>query len=320
MHNTLRHFLKHTELSSDLTPHKADLVAACDKLPLLVSGASGVEHEHKLTCHQEAVMRLVQRNMRHEYEYLSEELTKATGFPASIPDSAIELIDEIFPRQFRKMRLFDLCGVHGAQGPCNIMFMENGEPYSNPEWMHDHLVRNAQEWGYIHRASEKFLGSFGLRLEAPDFQSPRLKQHSYVVRSQQIPHPERYAESMDRAVIGTMIHAALEGSWDALDGLEGAYVLCHPSDALAVSKRSGMVPLCFEFIKPGSAYIGYKRNEYHASQYFMPYIPVQMVRAMDEKTFAPVIKYKTRYGMVGGADQMWFVPGQNYPEVVKVKV
>ena len=44
---------------------------------------------------------------------------------------------------------------------------------------------------------------------------------------------------------------------------------------------------------------GYKANvAYDAGLFYCPYVPLQMVRAIDPNTFQPKIGFKTRYGMV----------------------
>jgi hypothetical protein len=45
--------------------------------------------------------------------------------------------------------------------------------------------------------------------------------------------------------------------------------------------------------------IGYKGSSpYDAGLFYCPYVPLQMVRAVDQYTFQPKIGFKTRYGMV----------------------
>jgi hypothetical protein len=45
--------------------------------------------------------------------------------------------------------------------------------------------------------------------------------------------------------------------------------------------------------------IGYKGSSpYDAGLFYCPYVPLQMVRAVDQFTFQPKIGFKTRYGMV----------------------
>ena len=47
------------------------------------------------------------------------------------------------------------------------------------------------------------------------------------------------------------------------------------------------------------AVIGYKgSNAYDAGLFYCPYVPLQMVRAVDTNTFQPKIGFKTRYGLV----------------------
>jgi len=45
--------------------------------------------------------------------------------------------------------------------------------------------------------------------------------------------------------------------------------------------------------------VGYRgTNPYDAGLFYCPYVPLTMVRAVDENTFQPKIGFKTRYGMV----------------------
>jgi hypothetical protein len=45
--------------------------------------------------------------------------------------------------------------------------------------------------------------------------------------------------------------------------------------------------------------VGYKgSNAFDAGIFYCPYVPLQMVRAVDQDTFQPKIGFKTRYGMV----------------------
>ena len=45
--------------------------------------------------------------------------------------------------------------------------------------------------------------------------------------------------------------------------------------------------------------VGYKGSSpYDAGIFYCPYIPLQMVRAIDPNSFQPKIGFKTRYGMV----------------------
>jgi hypothetical protein len=45
--------------------------------------------------------------------------------------------------------------------------------------------------------------------------------------------------------------------------------------------------------------VGYKGSSaFDAGMFYCPYVPLQMVRAVDQDSFAPKIGFKTRYGMV----------------------
>jgi hypothetical protein len=44
--------------------------------------------------------------------------------------------------------------------------------------------------------------------------------------------------------------------------------------------------------------VGYKgSNPFDAGLFYCPYVPLQMVRAVDQANFQPKIGFKTRYGM-----------------------
>jgi len=50
---------------------------------------------------------------------------------------------------------------------------------------------------------------------------------------------------------------------------------------------------------PDYATVGYRgTNAYDAGLFYCPYVPLTMVRAVDENTFQPKVGFKTRYGMV----------------------
>ena len=66
------------------------------------------------------------------------------------------------------------------------------------------------------------------------------------------------------------------------------------------------------------ATVGYRgTNPYDAGLFYCPYVPLTMVRAVDEKSFQPKIGFKTRYGMVknpfvGGAAGLGDAGGNPY--------
>jgi hypothetical protein len=76
--------------------------------------------------------------------------------------------------------------------------------------------------------------------------------------------------------------------------------------------------------------VGYKGSSpYDAGMFYCPYVPLQMLRAVDPNTFQPKIGFKTRYGMIGnplaGADtdsegNVGMAPRMNgYYSLTKVK-
>jgi len=70
------------------------------------------------------------------------------------------------------------------------------------------------------------------------------------------------------------------------------------------------------------AVVGYKGgNQYDAGIFYCPYVPLQMVRAIDPSTFQPKMGFKTRYGMIanpfvmqanGTTDADTFTPNRNH--------
>ncbi len=70
--------------------------------------------------------------------------------------------------------------------------------------------------------------------------------------------------------------------------------------------------------------VGYKgTNAYDAGLFYCPYVPLQMVRAVDPDTFQPKIGFKTRYGMVsnplGGDGATLAATSNDYYRLVKIK-
>lgn len=63
----------------------------------------------------------------------------------------------------------------------------------------------------------------------------------------------------------------------------------------------------------GSNYmvVGYKGSSpFDAGLFYCPYVPLQMVRAVDPKTFSPIFGFKTRYGMVANPFAEGLTEGQ----------
>src|SRR4051812_20708221 len=60
--------------------------------------------------HHQAVMRICQRNMRQYYDYMGELVSSAQPNQA-LPAEVIDLIENVFPRQFSQLRCLDLVGV-----------------------------------------------------------------------------------------------------------------------------------------------------------------------------------------------------------------
>lgn len=59
------------------------------------------------------------------------------------------------------------------------------------------------------------------------------------------------------------------------------------------------------------AVLGYKgANAYDSGMFYCPYVPLQMVRAVDTSTFQPKIGFKTRYGLVANPFANGLVQGQ----------
>jgi len=72
------------------------------------------------------------------------------------------------------------------------------------------------------------------------------------------------------------------------------------------------------------AVVGYKgTNPYDAGFFYCPYVPLQMVRAVDHDTFQPKIGFKTRYGMVANpfaeSTALGTIGGNQYYRIFAVK-
>jgi len=72
------------------------------------------------------------------------------------------------------------------------------------------------------------------------------------------------------------------------------------------------------------AVVGYRgANPYDAGFFYCPYVPLQMVRAVDPNTFQPKIGFKTRYGMVANpfaeSTDLSALGGNQYYRIFSVK-
>jgi len=72
------------------------------------------------------------------------------------------------------------------------------------------------------------------------------------------------------------------------------------------------------------AVVGYRgANPYDAGFFYCPYVPLQMVRAVDPNTFQPKIGFKTRYGMVANPfaedTDLSAIGGNQYYRIFSVK-
>ena len=69
-------------------------------------------------------------------------------------------------------------------------------------------------------------------------------------------------------------------------------------DLFVGTLNGGMKVYVDPFATANYACIGYKgSNPYDAGMFYCPYVPLQMVRAVDENSFQPKIGFKTRYGL-----------------------
>lgn len=71
------------------------------------------------------------------------------------------------------------------------------------------------------------------------------------------------------------------------------------------------------FIDPYLTYdeiiVGYKgANAFDAGLFYCPYVPLQMVKALDQNTFQPKMAFKTRYGMVSNPFTTMSLNGNSY--------
>ena len=72
-----------------------------------------------------------------------------------------------------------------------------------------------------------------------------------------------------------------------------------PTGDLFVGTLNGRIKVYVDpFATADYACVGYKGdNPYDAGMFYCPYVPLQMVRAVDENSFQPKIGFKTRYGL-----------------------
>jgi hypothetical protein len=94
---------------------------------------------------------------------------------------------------------------------------------------------------------------------------------------------------------------AMTGMLDTGLATSGGSTVNRPDDTgdlFIGTLNGGMKCYVDPFATANYACIGYKgSNPYDAGMYYCPYVPLQMVRAVDEQSFQPKIGFKTRYGL-----------------------
>jgi hypothetical protein len=67
--------------------------------------------------------------------------------------------------------------------------------------------------------------------------------------------------------------------------------------------------------------VGYKGSSaFDAGLFYCPYVPLQMVRAVDQSSFQPKIGFKTRYGMVANPFAQGLTKGNGYTTVLSTNL
>jgi hypothetical protein len=94
---------------------------------------------------------------------------------------------------------------------------------------------------------------------------------------------------------------AMTGLLDTGLAVHGGSTVNRPDDTgdLFVGTIGGGMKVYVDpFSSANYACVGYKgANPYDAGMFYCPYVPLQMVRAVDEQSFQPKIGFKTRYGL-----------------------
>lgn len=94
---------------------------------------------------------------------------------------------------------------------------------------------------------------------------------------------------------------AMTGQLDTTHRGVGADALSKPDTTgdLFVGTLNGSMKVYVDpFATADYCCVGYKgSNPYDAGMFYCPYVPLQMVRAVDEQSFQPKIGFKTRYGL-----------------------
>jgi hypothetical protein len=108
------------------------------------------------------------------------------------------------------------------------------------------------------------------------------------------------------AIVSSDVAAALAmtGALDYTPAIQNNLTYDDTGNTFAGTTKSGLKVYIDPYYGGSSngyelACIGYKGvSSWDAGLFYCPYVPLQMLRAVDAATFQPVIGYKTRYGMV----------------------
>jgi len=268
------------------------LVGALPLAAIVPQTQSQETPERILTEHQKAVLFLLQRNMRSFY-------TDPSWGVKDLPRDVDDLIDLEFPREFKSLQILDLVGVHAATSPCSVHVVKNKRLIPrNPEYASYYPYEDARAvQDCVGHQNEK-LKMHGFRLDSPKPED--ISQISYMAPTAPL-ESTTFSQHLDRAIVRTMAYYSEVGTWDRIENFgKFTYILANPEDAYKVKLCTGISPIETTHLPKGNAIIGFKEDEYHASAYVMPYVPIQLFRAYSDTEKVWQRKAKTRYGVVLG--------------------
>lgn len=93
---------------------------------------------------------------------------------------------------------------------------------------------------------------------------------------------------------------ALAGKLDSAPALANGLAVDPTGATFAGTMMQGRVRVYVDpYVTVDFYVVGYKgANAYDAGFFYCPYVPLQLVRAVNQDTFQPIVGFKTRYGMV----------------------
>lgn len=236
-----------------------------------------------LSQHERAVVALCQKNMK---EYLKYSINKLT--PDELEDANWN-IEYAWPLEFSKMITKRIAGIQPASGPSDLLLIKNiPVDLSNFKKLGFNSLDQYLRIRTI-QISQDLCATYGRenleKFEIPDkSEFPYLSQVCYSVLSLPLKEDISLAAQIDKTILNTALYVAQPFRIEEIRTMRagmvaffenGGYIVTHPRTSVKVPFELLLnYGIISEQMPENKILIGYKRSNYDASIYWMPYVPI----------------------------------------------